>query len=250
MPFWMLSSLSNGLCILESKLTELELKAHHLDAPIPCWVKYDDQQAEIFRSPEISESLFDEDYGPDIPVDYLQLFEDQMRNCDRWICGNEKLNLKGFSCCIVKLILKKASDFLGLSEILVRPCAESLGFLRIVLYRLITLCVQNRKHLHVSGPLPKTLSVMRRISPKFEEITLNTPDYVDKVWRLSYDDILQIDKKVFGLTDYFISEDIGNLVLNRAKFPTSLEMNSQVAVDGRKSIPHATASAAGSGGAG
>ena len=109
-----------------------------LDAPIPDWITYNQDQLSVFGPPAAVETKFEkmvetngEKFGKDIPENFLESFQEELNALSRWIYVNRRndsnLSRHELRTFLVQCILTYTRTTICLDWIQVRPCAEGLG---------------------------------------------------------------------------------------------------------------------------
>jgi hypothetical protein len=142
------------------------LQVAMLDAPVPRNLKYNEDQAMIFESPDIQETMFATKFQKHIPRDYLSHFKNTMENVSEWLLEYATDHNYGFNSALkvhykkdqklcrdfmnhvieIQLAIYTADDSLSLTWVVVRPCAERHRFYTEVLFQLQEMVKHYRFH--------------------------------------------------------------------------------------------------------
>lgn len=226
------------LSSLHARLNDLEnLYIVHplplLDAPIPEWLVYDTDQALYFLSPSSSEADFDEDFGDRITKGYLQDFERNLIAFHGSINSSEKSEVDSLYCSILKLDYYVHSRRIDVISYLTRPCAEKLGFFRVVAWHLLQCCIHANKDILAVSPVAQMMSLLLSLSEKQTKF-----ENLENKKLIRVDDLKAIKMSDVGVDSYFLEYDISStpikLQLNSVAFPTAAQLNSQEEVDKRR----------------
>ena len=200
-----------------------------LDAPIPDWITYNQDQLSVFGPPSAVETKFEkmvetngEKFGKDIPENFLESFQEELNALSRWIYVNRRndssLSRHELRTFLVQCIFTYTKRTICLDWIQVRPCAEGLGILKVILFWISQNCT-NSQSLSVCTPLSRTAPQLLKISENFKK--------QGTYWVLSNpaDADFKIAKKVR------IDNDV--IVLLKEQWPTASTLNSQEMVNKR-----------------
>jgi hypothetical protein len=193
-----------------------------LEAPIPSWTKYNNDQSGVFGDEAQVESKFQRKFGVTIPEDYLDFFETELNKFADWIrvqhnCGS-LFNSYIMPTHVVECEFAYELDTIRLSIIRVRPCAAGLRIMKVILFWIGQNC-NPKQSLSVCTPLSRTAPELLKISKNFRRVRRN--------WILEQPTAAEymVDKKV-RVVD-------GKIQLIRGGWPSASELNDQAAVDKR-----------------
>jgi len=121
------------------------------NAPIPSWLTYDESQIQKYRSPEQVELMFQSFKGIDITDDYIHEINQSLGQINEFIQSvvirdQVDMTFKHVDQIVaISLTGPRTGDrytipFIILDDIVVRPCANKLGFSRIFLWQIIKSC--------------------------------------------------------------------------------------------------------------
>ena len=219
--------LHTRLCSLSSRcdflISSFAVGAPVLRAPIPSWVEYDESQIKMFKSPENVEDEFSGLFGPKIPEDYVGRFGIMMQEIRKCIAARSS-GFQTIACHVVSLTCRVNSNTVSISVVKVRPCAEDLKLLKVIMWCVVQSCIRFEKELCLLLLADKTMDMLVKSNIKSEISEVSCYITVETMQGLSLN--------MFGLSDYFQDDAV-----NENMFPPASEMNDQNTVDGRRSAP-------------
>jgi hypothetical protein len=200
----------------------------HTSAIIPPDCEYDSDQLEYYGTPEYIESRFVSFYGYVIPDDYALNLQICLKDLHMAIIDAKEKNAhlnystreRRLRCEVVMIdICLRTPYCVQLNSILVRPCAQGLGILKLVFWQMIKSCEILGMSFMIDNPLPKTKLFLKR----FGSIVFN-----DKKRKKSFIarsnmhwitlDLVNIRYKILLSGDNPPNHD---LILNLAEFPSA-----------------------------
>ena len=187
---------------------------------------------------QVEESRFKFYHGPQIPNDYLNLFQNDMTRLWQLMSANDKKVIK-FSAMLFHLVIliDRSRCMVMLKQIVIRPCAERRGFFRIILYQIIRACLALFCDLYVESPFAATTAVLTKafgdLLESFDEVIPHTgTDDVEHYIRIHFSKLNQVDLGArLNLltpnadTDLIEYRNFPEIHCLAHRFPTALFMN-------------------------
>ena len=213
------------------------------DAPLPQWLVMDDEQeTEIYHGVQELEKLFREEVGAGIGKNYVDGLQFLFEQIHRKI-GPGGTALRSNICShliIINGIAKKAGRVVIVDDIVVRPCAQKMGFFRLVLWQMVQSCKRFNLRLVLRSNSSKIKRILGQISNKFV-----AGGEVYPCISISSEDIAKMNIEQFGIQHMLKLggglmlggggevEPDWHLVLNANMLPSAAQFNSQAWVDSR-----------------
>lgn len=211
--------LLSGLSAVEMRLDMLLRQDQNMLGPrVPGWVRYSEEQAEMFASPEIVEQDFAKQFGENLSERYLDEFSEMLQRIDSDYVNELSAGLHIAKCSVVIVKYRVGVKDVAMSSVLVRPCAENLGIFKIVLLRFVQSCSARNKEFVIEGLADKTFSMLKgvlQIEGDNDEFSYSVD--VEKLPSITAQ-VLGIAKKLSSVDPVF--------ELKASEFPTSVVMNS------------------------
>lgn len=156
--------LLSGLSVIEMRLDMLLRPGQNMLGPrVPEWVRYSEEQADMFLSPEKVEKDFAEMFGENLSESYLDEFSNMLQRIDSDYVNDQSAGLHIQQCSVVIVKYKVGVERVALSSVLVRPCAEGLGIFRIVLLRFVQSCSAHKKEFAIELVADKTFDILKDV---------------------------------------------------------------------------------------
>jgi hypothetical protein len=114
-------------------------------------------------SPQVVEQIFAEKHGESIPMHYIELFENDMKQLSDHIRDYRPGVFSIFTEILsMSMYVDKPKRIIMLKAIFLRPCAEKYGFFRIILYQISRCCILNQCDFYVETPFESTRRIMQK----------------------------------------------------------------------------------------
>jgi len=217
-------------------------------APIPNWATANDAHIdEMYQTTELEtwfagiNDLRDGNNGSVISGDYVNKLEIFLQLIHKFIETGTG-SLMDSSCDIMQIVtLYSFQNTVTVSEPLIRPCAEDMGFFELMIWQLLQSCKRMGKSLSVEFTSDKMKKDLARISPHFLEMTRPIRGQgvgaLHKCMYIHYQDILlNLNSNHFGIAHILRGSEDGNpweLRLNKHSLPSAADLMSQNWVNSR-----------------
>jgi hypothetical protein len=124
----------------------------------------DEKVVKWLKTPQHTEGRFAKCFGPNIPSNYLDLFEEDMSSLYDKIDTVEQLIFTIDTHIFhIHMYIDKRKKTIMLKEIYIRPCAEKYGFFRIIMYQLARCCNRFVCDLYIETPYAATTAIMNEL---------------------------------------------------------------------------------------
>ena len=229
---------------LESLCTQINKLEFCIDAIVPTSLEYSEKQVEYFNNPAEHEEDFAE-HLQSYPDQTLSMFRHKKTSFDEisqhYVAHLQKWFELMYVYCVANIMFNQSCDIMHaiisfreqnilLSLIEIRPCAQMLGLINLVIGQLLKICQKCHKNLLIMQPVPETLSAVQSMI----QGNLSSGDYViplSTFSQMSNNDILTTcrlrEKRARG----FIDDKV--IWINPIFLPSVEDINSQEAVDRR-----------------
>jgi hypothetical protein len=198
----------------------------HTSAIIPPDCEYDSEQLEYYGAPEYIESRFFSFFGYVISDDYILNLQTCLKDLHMAIIdAREKKAYLNYStrerrlrCEVVMIdICLRTPYCVQLNSILVRPCAQGLGILKLVFWQMVKSCEILGMSFMIDNPLPKTKFFLKR----FGNIVFNDKKRKKSFIARSNLHWITLDLVNIGHNVLLSADNPHNheLILNMAEFP-------------------------------
>jgi hypothetical protein len=133
---------------------------------------YDDEQLECFGTPEHVESVFVRFFGPTVSDDYVRNLQTFLSDIHAAMVYAKETDahladyftsVRYVRCEVAIVDIFFRANCVQLESIVVRPCAERLGILKLVFWQLAKSCDFLGWGLIIDYPLPKTKIFLKRL---------------------------------------------------------------------------------------
>jgi len=203
----------------------LDSRAHFINAPVPDNSNYDHDQASIFKSTHGIENEFAVDFGNEIPDDYVLRFQNLLNNIHSYVT-NQVEGIHLLSCDIAKLKIANRSDRVEFHVVAIRPCAERMGILKLVVYQLLKSAASVEKYVMAILPVKKINEIIKSMG--IHDGSENPSIDISFIKTLT---------PVLFRIDQFIISGGSNasqiLQIDTSKFPSASDMNDSAKVNAR-----------------
>jgi len=212
------------------------------NAPIPRWASMEDARIEKeYRTTELESWFKDLNKGSTISTDYIMRLETFLREVHNYITLNSaKMPISDMFCDIIqitKVLYDKDQRMVDIVEPLIRPCAQDMGFLSLLVWQLIQSCKKERFSLSIHATSEKLKTDLLQICPYFREMRRGQRfgTKLHHVMFLDINDILQIrmSSQQLGIDHMLIEtgENVWDLKLNPHHLPSARQLMDQMWVD-------------------
>ena len=200
------------LSILSTLHTRIGRLESQLAAPIPKDKEYTEEEQSLFTSLSYQEKQFAEDFGEDIPENYMIVMNDLFDSAHHWVSearngtGSSKklIHDKTFKSHMIEFSLGmlRHESCLFLTKIVIRPCAEGCGFYRLLLWKLRNIVIElDLERLEIASILSHNRQILKRLG--FEIVPRDNGKNFDAV--LSRNELKKITKIAWNIPESFPS---------------------------------------------